>query len=267
MILHLDLDLVVYRVGHACEGKYWSYKGDRWENKNLLNKQLVRDGMNEAAVTAHKEPEDWENVKKSLVSFVDTIISHVDADDFFGYISGSSNFRHSVATILPYKGNRSSASRPFHYDNIRQFLVDVYDARMTVNMEADDGIGLAHDPEDDVIATVDKDLNCIPGMHYNWDKGSCFYVTETEANRNFFKQMLIGDLSTDNILGLYGVGESSILVKQLLEMEDPEMMRGHVFLQYQKRFGNYAEKFFIENAKLLWILQKRDCPIPEIFNN
>jgi hypothetical protein len=241
------------------------YKGSRWENKEVLNRQLKRDGVNSSACTEHKEPEPWENVRKSLVSFTDSIVDYLDCDDYVGHLSGVSNFRYAVATILPYKGNRTGVERPTHYDQIRQFLVEVYDAKLSSGMEADDAIGLAHDPEEDVIATVDKDLNCIPGLHWNWMSNSCFYISELEADRNFFKQMLIGDLGTDNILGLYGVGESSALVKHLWELDDVELMKGHVYTQYQKRFGNYAEKFFIETAKLLWILQKRECPISEVY--
>lgn len=261
MISHIDLDVVTYRVGNACDGKYWMYKGDKWTSKASLNVQLKKDGVTDAACTVHKDPEPWSQVERTLVSFVDSIIDRIGAHDYLGHLSGNSNFRYDVATILPYKGKRSSLTRPFHYDAIRQYLVDYYDAQVSVGMEADDTIGLAHDPERDVIASPDKDLNCIPGLHYNWNNDECYYVTEIDADRNFFKQMLIGDLSTDNILGLYGIGESSAYVKAIYKMTDPEDMRDHVFYQYIKRFGNYAEQFFQENAKLLWILQRRECPI------
>jgi len=123
-------------------------------------------------------------------------------------------------------------------------------------MEADDLIGLSHNPEEDLICTLDKDLNCIPGLHYNWITGTCRYITEVEANRFFYSQVLIGD-DTDNIPGLYGVGAKSKLVESVWGCEKEEDMLSLVAEEYRKRFGSYWKQFFLENCKLLWILQPR----------
>lgn len=257
MIGNLDLDLVVYTVGSIHDGRHWVYKGQKWTSKRELNVQLKADGVDPNSIPLSKSPSSEDLVSESVINYVDGIFEKVDCE-VVGHLSGKANFRHEVATILPYKGNRTS-DRPHHYDFIRQLLVEAYDARVSQGHEADDAIGLNHDPEKDVIITRDKDLDCIPGLHYNWEKDHCYYVDEVKANRNFFRQMLTGD-RTDNILGLFGIGPNSSLCIRVSQMENPSDMKDLVFSEYERRFGTYAERFFLENAKLLWILQKRECP-------
>jgi hypothetical protein len=259
MIGNLDLDLVVYAMGHVHDNRHWIYKGQTWDSKVSLNVQLKADGVGVHDIPMQVNPSPKHVVKKTLVDHVDTIIGNIGCDKVVGHLSGKSNFRYESATILPYKGNRTGVEKPYHYDNIRQMLVNIYDAQVSVDMEADDAIGLAHDPEEDMIITRDKDLDVIPGLHYNWKEDNCYWVTELDANRNFFKQMLTGD-STDNILGLFGVGPKSTAVKAIYRMTEVHEMVDLVSKEYKKRFGYYGDKFFEENSRLLWILQERSCP-------
>ena len=255
MIANLDLDLVVYMLGSVHDGRHWVYKGQKYTSKRELNVRLKEDGLS-TDWPVLTQPSSVSKVKTSVIDYVDSIIGLVDCE-CIGHISGKANFRHDVATILPYKGNRQE-EKPYHYDTIRQLLVDVYDTRVSQGHEADDAIGLNHNPETDVIVTKDKDLDCIPGLHYNWEKDECYYVQEVDANRHFFKQMLTGD-TTDNILGLFGVGPKSEVVKKIYKMTEVGDMRDLVLHEYSRRFGDYGPKFYHENAKLLWILQQREC--------
>ena len=255
---NIDLDIAVYMIGSVCDNKHWVYKGQKYDSKVQLNKELKRDGVDDSCIVCKKEPEEWDKVRETAITFYENLIAYLDCDAQ-GHISGRGNFRYEIATIQPYKGNRDGVEKPFHYDALRQFYVDAYGAKFSVGMEADDAIGLAHDPEKDIIATTDKDLDCIPGIHFNWDKASCYYISEVDANRHFFKQVLIGD-TTDNILGLFGVGKDSQLVKNIYKMSDVNDMRELVISEYRKRFGSHWELFYNETADLVWILQKRECP-------
>jgi len=253
----IDGDIIVYAVAGSCEGNQWSYKGSIYTSKTELNEVLKQDGTNEDSVIFSKVPEPWESCRKSVMSYIEGITDPIDSP-YQVYLSGASNFRYQTASILPYKGNRSTIERPFHYDNVRQFLVEVYNASISSGIEADDAIGLDHDPEKTIIATLDKDLNCIPGMHYNWVKKTCKWITEVEANRSFYSQVLTGD-PTDNILGLYGIGPKSACVKAVNSVRDEFDMFDLVKHEYQLRFGSYWKQFMRENCELLWILQKREA--------
>lgn len=221
------------------------------------------------------KPLEWEITRKLVDDRVRQIMEAVGATEYALYLTDSaSNFRNEVATILPYKGHRTT-EKPYHWANIRQHLIDNWDAHVQYGMEADDRLGIEqyqamsdHSLDDPsscttVICSRDKDLNMIPGWHYIWpcgkQKEQYWFQHELSAIRCFYRQLLTGD-STDNILGLYGVGNSSSLVKAIDQMETEQEMFDHVYEQYRKRFGWYAPEFFIENAKLLWILHtKEDC--------
>lgn len=254
---HIDLDIAVYSVASACEGKHWLYKGSRFESKLELNQILKDDGVDDSACTECREPSSLESLHKSLTTYTENIINRNDCD-YQGYISGQGNFRYDIATILPYKGKRVGLQKPYHYDNARQFLVDTYGAIVSEGMEADDLIGLSHDPENDIISTLDKDLNCIPGLHDNWVKDAQTHYNELQADAHFYQQVLMGDLATDNIPGLYGVGAKSKLLTDVASMTCEEDMFNFVRDQYQCRFGSYVDLFLKENMTLLWILQKRE---------
>ena len=255
-IARIDCDICCYAVASACDGKRWIYKGEEFESKLLLNKILQQDKVDDSVVTVTKTPAVWKSVQESACSYLEKIISVLDMD-YELYISGKSNFRYQVATILPYKGNRG-IEKPFHLDAIRQFYVDFYGAKVSIQKEADDLIGEEYSQEDgDVIVTLDKDLNCIPGEHFNWQKGEYRFISELEADQHFYTQVLTGD-PTDNIPGLYGVGKDSKLVKTIQSMEDDREIFNFVAEQYKKRFGSYWKQFMQENCKLLWILQRRE---------
>lgn len=210
---------------------------------------------------------------------INQILEAVAATSYQLYLTDSkTNFRLSIATILPYKGKRKQ-EKPHHWEAIRQHLIDNWDAEVQYGIEADDRLGIEqysnmdfHNPplqpgnfsvsykeEETVICSRDKDLHMIPGWHYTWpcgkQKEQYWFQDEVNALRCFYKQLLTGD-ATDNILGLHGVGSSSVLLKKLDEMETEQEMFSHVKEQYEKRFGSYWWKFLLENAQLLWILRE-----------
>ena len=202
---------------------------------------------------------------------IKSIVEAAGATSWVGYLTDSaSNFRNDVATILPYKGNRSGTEKPARWAMLRQYLLDTYPDNVTLvsGMEADDQLAIdqyknLHISQDlpadhpdfqaTIISTIDKDLKQVPGWHYNWQHDEVSYVTRTEGLRFFYQQLLTGDM-TDNIKGLYGVGPKSTLVKKLDDMETEEAMFDHVFSAYEDRFGSYAKQFIIENGRLLWMM-------------
>ena len=95
----------------------------------------------------------------------------------------------------------------------------------------------------------------IPGWHYNWNTEEQYYMNELESLKCFYKQLLTGD-STDDILGLFGIGKNSKYVEAIDTCESEEQMREHVMQMYKKYFGDYWHLFFDENVILLWIRRK-----------
>lgn len=125
-------------------------------------------------------------------------------------LTGPGNFREGVATVAGYKANRTE-DKPYWYQQIRNYLTEYWDAQVIEGREADDecSIECKKDPEHTVIATIDKDLDQVPGWHYNYGTSEkCWYrVDPVEAELFFYKQVLMGD-STDNIPGCYKIGRT-----------------------------------------------------------
>jgi len=45
---HIDLDIAVYTIGSVSDNRHWLYKGQRYDSKSQLNKQLKKDGVDES---------------------------------------------------------------------------------------------------------------------------------------------------------------------------------------------------------------------------
>ena len=194
------------------------------------------------------------------------------------FLTGKGNYRELVASIQEYKGNRIQ-EKPFYYQDIRDYLVNVHKAEVVTGMEADDIVGIRQYAKTDrstCIVGQDKDLRCIPGHHYDPVKEEYFYMTLPESNYFFWSQVLTGD-RVDNILGcakmtdgVYksgkkigqaytkrkGVGPEE--AKSILDATDKswDQMKAAVLNQYGKYYGTNAQSVLHENATLTWIQRK-----------
>ena len=271
MIIHFDGDLLVYRCGFAAE-KLHRYVTlfDQYDEETVRHFQYAKDMKAWLAtidlaefprweVEEVREAEPVENALHNVKLMVDRTLEQLacSESDMIMYLSGATNFRDGVATIKPYKGNRDKAHKPIHGPAIREYMKKHYDCNVSEDEEADDVVGYEHyrmylnDPYGTVICTVDKDIDMIPGMHYNFIKEESYFIDDAQADRYFYMQLLTGD-ATDNIPGLPGVGP-----KTAAKMLDGLKMVDDYYAVAKKA---YAEKYpedgmgaLIENARLLWI--------------
>lgn len=144
-----------------------------------------------------------QNCKRSIEAVVDAFDRGLEIQL---YLTGSGNFREQIATIQPYKGNRTQPKPPFLPD-VRQYMLEVWRAHLIDGKEADDAVAIEYlkDPSNRCIVSIDKDLNQIPGWHYDYRKQLLYEVSEEQAKKAFWMQVLTGD-RTDNIKGIHGLG-------------------------------------------------------------
>ena len=126
------------------------------------------------------------------------------------------------------------------------------------------GVRLTELGREGIVAHIDKDINMIPGMHYNWElkrlgklirPATIYEVTEEEALYNFYYQLLVGD-ATDNIKGVRGLGP--VGASKFLSQYVDEPTR------YREILDLFSCKEELDlNAKVLWIWRKINDDVTE----
>jgi len=198
------------------------------------------------------EPDEEKFALSRMGNFVDRLIRLEGIETYEGYLTGKNNYRSEIATEQAYKGNRKDARKPVHYDSLREYLISKWGFTVVDGQEADDAIGIkAYElPEDSsCIMTIDKDLDMIRGWHYNFVKEDLYYVTEKEAIKNFYIQILTGD-RVDNIPGIKGIGP--VKAKKILENCTTEKS---LFKAVSEKYDHDIDKL-TERGRLLWIRRK-----------
>lgn len=227
--------------------------------KALIDADLCTYGI---GFTTQDLPQDQVPIK--IDQTIQRIIDAVSADEHQLYLTmdGRDGFRYKVCSN--YKAHRVQ-DKPIHYDFIRTYMCEHWNAKMVSDIEADDCIGINQDKEGEdgvyntIICSLDKDLDMIPGMHYRWPiyrnneeiKPARFYcVEEPDATRWLYSQLLIGDTS-DNIIGVKGIGK--VKAEKLLEGLDDEK---EMFDLVRDLYAD--DNRFLKNGQLLWIHRKQD---------
>lgn len=177
----IDGDIIVYRAGFAAEKK-------------------LPEGL-------HVEPvvNAYSNVKR----MVRDILFQCNSTDYIIYLTASNDQTNFRKVAFPaYKENRAKTKRPEHYEAIRRYLSDYYNCVTVSGIEADDALSIAQYGDidnnrgfifgDTLIASIDKDLDIVPGYHYNFVKNKHYTMSVIEGLRLFYKQILTGD-RVDNI--------------------------------------------------------------------
>jgi hypothetical protein len=243
-IVLIDGDILSYRVGFACEHKqyYACVDGEDmvFDGKAELNKYVKENECEEVEWESQLKVEPLKFALATAKNMVANIKAATKADEVEIYVTGTGNFREKVATVLKYKGNRDDKRRPLLHSDIIQYLMDYQAAVMINGAEADDELAdrqleCAAEGIESVIASDDKDLLQIPGLHFNIRSEEKIRVTNETAAKNKYLQMLIGD-STDNIPGIYGLGP--IKAEKVLEGVDPSQYRNTVETAWHDYFTN-----------------------------
>lgn len=223
----IDGDPLVYRIGFAVEERTYAivYQLD---GKSPMQHLVFKDGHDKNKwkrenpdVIIHDESVEvthaplshaLQQVKRSLQETREAVRAHFHLDDVEIHIilSGPGNFRVEYSTIREYKGNRKETHKPHWYQQIRNYMTQEFGAVVVEGREADDELSIRQhqhsmDGEKSIICTIDKDLDMVPGWHYDYVRHVFYTIDETDGELWFWTQVLAGDL-TDNIPGCPGYG-------------------------------------------------------------
>jgi hypothetical protein len=298
--LIIDADPIVYRSGFAAEEHHYHVvaeteegsvveayfqqvpnpkdvsktisAGDQMKawlaDKTVLQKDMVvKPEPKDHAL--HLVSQEMRSITKAVARKFDTVPSEMQITTL---LSGPGNFRDTLATIKPYKGNRDAAHKPHWYQAIRDFLTGRWDARVVSGREADDEVSILAWQEYEerhpyCIATIDKDLDQVPGWHYDYRQKVFTKQSVTDARLVFWRQLLSGD-PTDNIGGVYRVGDekAQAMIDDWTQQygDDDKAFWVAVLDQYEqskaKKGCPYADRdttaVALENARLVYMQQQ-----------
>ena len=190
---------------------------------------------------------------------IDHIVTKLKADSVIICLSDDfDNFRNGVWS--QYKQNRASSKRPEHLYDMKEWLGEKYETRLTQKLEADDVMGiLATEPHEGerIIVSEDKDMRTIPALvyHPNRPKNGVMEISELDAIRFLFWQTICGD-PTDGYPGVKGVGKSSEYALDVLTAEDEVEAWDNVLMAYGSK--GLSESSAITQCNLARILKHGD---------
>src|SRR5574337_14630 len=182
------------------------------------------------------------------------------------------SFRYYEAVTKEYKGQRKQP-KPYHYHNIRAYILSEYETVVSNGLEADDMLSI-YQNDDTVICSLDKDLRQVPGKHYSWSLGkresspieTITYLGNMELTgkpqklkmsgmKAFFAQTLMGD-PVDNIRGIEKFGP--VAAYEALNKHDNELdLFVETAYQYKQRYLNW-EKLLREHIDLTYMIRRLD---------
>jgi 5'-3' exonuclease len=279
----IDGDVVVYRAGFASQKNIHTIIDDDGESHGEFSSKveandfcqlLAFSGIVIPRISTEVVPVGHDDVDMIVDIMLKNIINGSKSHSHQIFISGDNNFRRDIATIKPYKENRSNSKKPVHYEYIREYLIENYPTIISDGAEADDYLSFNQYPEflkakkskrkrdcNTIICTIDKDLRTVPGYHYNITSQKIDWVTPTQANRFFAKQMLMGD-NVDNIPGISYLsgGSKKIGPKTADKILDGKRSIKNLYeavsTVYKEYAGDNWESSLQEIGSLLWMQRK-----------
>ncbi len=276
----IDGDEVVYKAGHASQKVQYSVgKFDsigQWEEDFRFDyaKEAKQFLLEKPELTLQKivDPKEEHLAILNIRTIIRNIKDLIGTEQYSIYLTEAkrNNFRDNIATLQPYK-NRASIDKPLHYQMLRDYLIEEEFAVVTIGQEADDALGIMssfyqkENKYDPVIVSQDKDLRMIPGLYLDQKTGFIERISELEAYKSFYRQLLTGD-NTDDIPGISGMGPATAH-KIIDGLNTTQEIYGAVLIQYDKavsknKFKYQTEKtvpeIVLEIGQLLWIRREPD---------
>ena len=184
MFLAIDTDILLYKAAASAEQEI-DWGDDVWSLQT-----------------------DLKDAKASFETQVEQITERLGVEDHVFCLSDhGENFRRQVDPT--YKSNRKGTRKPLGYVALCDWVKENYRTFTKPTLEADDCLGILMTMPVNkgkcIMVSSDKDLKTIPGRLYRPMADEELEISEEDADRFFFTQVLCGDV-TDGYKGVPGIG-------------------------------------------------------------
>ena len=207
---------------------------------------------------------DLEDALESLEVHFEAVMEGSWSEDYVMAFGGPNNFRDVLFSEYKKSASRakSKSTRPEWFGDLKSEVTSLYENSVICDgYEADDMVRiwateLAEWNKDFIVCTVDKDLDCIPGNHYNPRKSEIYWVSPEYSEMFYWKQLLMGD-TVDNIPGVEGIGpkKAEKIIEDCKTREDYEHA---VFKVYYDKYPEDGFDRMLLNGKLLHMWRSMD---------
>lgn len=289
IVINQEADELLYRAAFAVEKTCYRIHFPNGDTKDLGNKYRKTDILRICAekeweedihykITPYKEVEPETHALYLLKKWITRIKSRGDKLNLWLSPIDGSNFRFEKATIPGPTGQGYKAGRPprpYYYQACRDYLTDVHGAQIITGYEADDALGIYQDKLS-IASHIDKDINMIPGVHYNWVTDKLYTVTEIgrlyrekskvkgDGFKFFCHQLLTGD-RVDNIPAARNPKSDKqanfgpVAAMQILQgIDTKEKLLDKIKEVYYSSYKEDWQKELYERADLLWICRNEN---------
>lgn len=210
---------------------------------------------------------NFEQAKKHLHTLREWTMMDTFATDCCISLGTSFNFRSDFFEFYKKSPSRmnSKSTLPDWMPDLKIYLSEQADVVQCYGFESDDLLRMwslqAEDAGDPfVLCSIDKDLDCIPGVHYTSKTRTTYTITREYADKFFWRQCLTGD-SVDNIPGVPGIGPvkaDKLLAGATTESECREI----VVMAYKDRYKDEWWEYLMSNYRLLYMWRfNQDYPV------
>jgi len=207
------------------------------------------DGLN----TLEEAKSKFDEVYMQIINRIEETY---EIDRVITFSNSIGNFRKEISNT--YKANRVKRDIPEILSELHNYVTFAYDGKQGKGVETDDLVARywkalteVEGRDNVIIVSIDKDYKQLPCLIYNYhSKHQCYYkISEEEARRNFYTQMIVGD-NADNVNFCKGYGESYCKKAFKDCVSDYSHIRV-VFELYKKLYKGKARERFIQCHRLL----------------
>jgi len=243
----LDMDSIAYVIGNG--NKVLDGNGQpKREDGRFVYVDKTENELRRAADTVMKD-----------------ILTSCRAGGYIGYIKGDNTTDYRKSINPSYKSNRKEEP-PSWWNFVKFDLVNRWKIKVANNHEVDDYVNVTRfKVPNSFICAIDKDLLSLVGTHFDWKKRTWVTVSEPEAQKYFWRDMIAGQPG-DNVKGIPGRGTKFYEGLVVEAMKKGIELRNIVFEQYVVDFGESEGIYeFYKNYTSLKILDNMPLFIPEAF--
>lgn len=180
-------------------------------------------------ITDIQTPEPIANCLHTLKRMIEGAKEAVGAKTHYGYTGKGKTFREDLATVWGYKANRVGMMRPFHLDDMKEYLVKHHACTIITGIEADDA--------------------CTMDGYRDWQK---WKKTKSDNDKTI---LLFSDKDYRGTVGhIYNIsGKEEVssfdgLGKLWLREDGDVTGRGRMFLYYQVLSSDVADNYAANSA-------------------